>query len=222
MDLDELKRTWQQIDRRLERQHALSLARFQEGRMRRMQSGLRPLFWGQLVQIVAGIACMVAAARVWHLHWDVLHLRVAGLFVHVYGLAAILCGERILTLMGRIDPAAPVVAIQGQIAELRRWYVWSGNALGLPWWFLWLPVFMVLATLAGVDVYARAPRLLVYCVAIGVVGLGIMLGLDLLARRPGWHRLARYHEASTVAASLRRAQAAIDEVRRFSDDAGAA
>jgi serine/threonine-protein kinase len=218
MDLDALKRTWQQIDRRLERQHALAVAQFQEGRMRRMQSGLRALYWGQWLQVMLGALCMVVATRVWYAHWDVLHLRVAALIVHGYGLAAILCGERILTLMGRVDPTAPVVAIQRQIAELRRWYVWSGNALGLPWWFLWLPVFMVLAALVGVDVYARAPRLLVYCAGIGGVGLAIMLGLDALARRPGWHRLAGYHEASMVAASLRRAQAAIDEVQRFSVD----
>ena len=217
-DLDDIKRTWQQIDRRLERQHALAMAQFQEGRMRRMQSGLRPLYWGQWLQVIVGALFMVAAARVWYAHWDVQHLRIAGLLVQGYGLVAIVCAERTLTLIARIDPTAPVVDIQRQVAEVRSWYIRSGVAVGLPWWFLWLPVFMVLAAWLPIDVYARAPLLLVYCVGIGTVGLGVMLGLDVLARRPGWERLAKAHEATYVAASLRRAQAAIDEVKRFADD----
>lgn len=216
MEFDELKRAWQQIDRRLERQHALALAQFLEGRMRRMQSGLRPLYWGQVVQAAFGVVCVLAAAQTWFTRWDVVHLRLAGLIVHAYGVVAVLAAGRTLALIHRLDPTAPVLVIQRQIAELRHWHVVSGLALGLPWWFLWMPVFMLLAAQVGVDVFVRAPRLLVYGAGIGVAGLAVTGALHWLARRPGWTRMAHWADETVVAESLRRAQTTLDEVQHFS------
>jgi hypothetical protein len=217
-DIDDLKQAWQQLERRLERQHALAFEQFKDGRMRQMQRGLRPLYWGQIVQLAVGAACMVASVRAAYLHWPVPHVLAAAAVMLVYGLVAIEFAARTLRQLSRLDPTAPVVAIQAQLAAMRRWYVLSELIVGLPWWFLWLPAFMVAAGLAGVDVFARAPRLLTYAAVIGVAGLALTFAFHWLARRPGWPRLARYADESMVAASLRRAQAAVDEVQRFAAD----
>jgi serine/threonine-protein kinase len=164
---------------------------------------------------------MVASVRVWYAHWQTTHLLIAGVVLHVYGLAAIAFASRTLDLLTRLDPTAPVVVLQERVAALRRWYVLSGWAIGLPWWFLWMPAFMVVTRLIGVDVYARAPLLFVYGTFIGVAGIAVTWGFHWLARRPGWTRLAKMADDSLVAESVRRAQAAVDEVKRFAaDDSG--
>jgi hypothetical protein len=62
MELDELKSAWQILDRHLEQQSALSLHIFKQGRLDRMRSTLRPLFWGQLLQMAFGLAFIVFAS----------------------------------------------------------------------------------------------------------------------------------------------------------------
>ena len=55
MELDELKTTWQALDRRMQKSNAIQLQLFKDGRFKNMRAGLRPLFWGQIVQILFGI-----------------------------------------------------------------------------------------------------------------------------------------------------------------------
>lgn len=221
MDIDDLKLAWQQIDRRLERQNTLALLQFREGRMRRLRTKLWPLYGGQTVQALFGAAIVVAGVATWSRHWDVVHLRAAGLLLHVYGVLAIVASARTLALIHRIDYAAPVIAIQRQLGELRRWYVLSGTVIGLPWWLLWMPVMMVLLALAGVDMWQRAPRMFVLGTAVGVVGLLVTGLLELAARQPRWAWLAERLNAARTGTSLRRAAAVIEEVRRFEEDAEA-
>ena len=56
MELDELKSAWQTLDRRLERQSALNLHIFVEGKLDKVRASLRRLYWGKIVQILFGDA----------------------------------------------------------------------------------------------------------------------------------------------------------------------
>ncbi len=219
MDIDDLKLAWQQLDRRLERQNALALLQFREGRMRQLRTKLWPLYGGQIVQGLFGTAVVLVGVATWARHWDLVHLRVAGLLLHVYGVLAIIASARTIALIYRIDYAAPVVAIQRQLGELRRWYVLSSTVIGLPWWLLWMPIMMALLALAGIDMWQRAPQIFVMGTAIGVAGLLVIAALELAARRWAW--LAEHVHATRTGASLRRAAAVLEEVRRFEEDADA-
>ncbi len=222
MDIDDLKLAWQSLDRRLERQNALAFQLFKDGRVKKARSRLRLLYWGQMVQILVGVLVIAASVSVWTVHWQVLHLRLAGLVMHVYGVLLIIFSGRTLWFISQVDYAAPVVAIQRQLAELRRWYVLSGLAIGYSWWLLWMPFMMVLAVqLAGVDVYARAPAVFSLGTAIGVTGLLVTWGLHRWSQRPRWAWLAVNMEDAMTGASLRRAKAVIEEIRQFEDDEAA-
>ena len=65
MELDDLKAAWQSLDRRLQRQQELDLQLFRQGKLDRMRSGLRPLFWGQIVQMLCGLCFIALAALLW-------------------------------------------------------------------------------------------------------------------------------------------------------------
>jgi hypothetical protein len=215
MDIDDLKVAWQRLDRKLDRQNALAFEHFKDGRVRTMRARLRPLLLGQAAQCVIGAGLVVFAVRTWLTHWDHSPLRTAGLVMHVYGVLVIIAGARTVHLIRQIDYAAPVLALQRQLAELRAWYVRTGTAIGLAWWFLWMPFMMMLVALAGVDMWTRAPGVFSLGTAIGVAGLLVMWGLQRWAQRPGWAWLAASHEAAMTGASLRRAAAVLDEIRRF-------
>ena len=221
MDIDDLKLAWQTLDRRLERQNALAFVQFKDRRVHTMRARLRPLDWGQILQNAVGALVVVAGVAVWARQWPVVHLRIAGLLMHLYGGLLIVAASHTLWLLSRIDYAAPVVAIQRQLGELRQWYVRSGMAIGYAWWLLWMPAMMVLAALVtGADLYARAPRVFALGTAIGLAGLALMAALHQAARRPRWAWIAPLNDHAMTGASLRRVQAVLDEIRQFEDDGG--
>ena len=214
MDFDDLKLAWQILDRRVERQHALALMAFKDRQTSKARSSLRPLAWGQVAQIAFGWAFVLLAAKVLTSHWPVVHLRVAALVMQAYGVLIIVLGARTIGMATRLDFAAPVVAIQKQLGELTRWYVWCGLAIGPVWWLLWMPCAMVLAALVGVDVLARAPGYFASWTVFGLAGLLLTWAAYRWSRRL-WPALARYMDDAATGDSLRRARAVIDEIERF-------
>ena len=156
MEPDELKHIWQAMGRQLERQEAINLQLFRERKLARARGSLRPLFWGQVVQILFGCLFLLLATLFWSVGPHPAHVVLAGIVVHAYGIGTIIVAGMTLGAIRRIDYAAPVVAIQKQLASLRRLYLVNGMVAGLPWWFLWVPGLLVLAALGGL---AIAPAL---------------------------------------------------------------
>ncbi|MEP6908654.1 MAG: hypothetical protein ABI858_11850, partial [Pseudoxanthomonas sp.] len=74
LELDELKATWQALDRKLTQSNAIQLQLFKDGRLKKMRTGLRPLFWGQVVQILFGVLCILIGIAFWSQHREVMHL----------------------------------------------------------------------------------------------------------------------------------------------------
>ena len=223
MEHDELKAAWQSLDRRLEQQNAISLLLLKDDRSKRMRSSLRPLFWGQLLQMLFGLAFVALAASLWiragstplGLPW---HVVLAGVFVHAYGVAAIALAGCTMGLIRTIDYSLPVLGIQKQLLKLRRLYIINGMIAGLPWWFMWVPVLMVLAGLAGGDLYARAPSVVWTGMGIGIAGLLASWWFHHWSRNPLRPRLANAVEDSVAGGSLRKAQAILGEISHFEAD----
>ena len=216
MELDDMKAAWLELDRRLDTQAALNLHMFKEGKLDKLRSGLRPLRWGQSIQIVIGALIAMWGGGFWVDHRDVPHLLIAGLIVHAAGISMIALGALMLALMGRIDYSAPVLTIQRQLAQLRKVYVRGGLAIGLPWWLLWIPFLMVLIGYAGVDLYKHAPSVIWIGTAIGVAGLLTTWAfMHWASNRP---RLAQWLENSAAGGSINKSQAYLDEIARFERD----
>jgi hypothetical protein len=220
MELDELKAAWQSLDRRLERQSAISLLLLKDDRSKRMRSSLRPLFWGQLLQMLFGLVFVALAASLWiragstplELPW---HVVLAGVFVHAYGVAAIALAGCTVGLIRTIDYSLPVLGIQKQLLKLRRFYIINGMIAGLPWWFMWVPVLMVLVGLGGGDLYAKAPSVVWIGMGIGIAGLLATGWFHRWSRSPQRPRLAKSMEDSVTGGSLRKAQAILGEISHF-------
>lgn len=215
MELDEMKHAWQTLNHRLEQQHALSVQLFRDDRLDRAHRHLRPLRWGQYLQIAAGVVVMVLFAPFWVEHLDDAHLMADGLMLHAYGLMMILTAARNLELQSRLDYAAPVLEIQRRLAALRYWRLREGLIYGVTGCFIWIPLVLVTFESLGADLWVHAPAVVWGFIASGAACLGLLYGILLWSRRPGWERLSKALEDSSIGRSVRSTQAMLDEVARF-------
>src|SRR5690606_12435363 len=92
MELDDLKSAWQSLDARLERQYVLDRQLLWDHRIEGARRHLRPLWWGQSAQMLFGLACVLLGASCWNMHGDQWPFLLAGITLHVYGVATMIAG----------------------------------------------------------------------------------------------------------------------------------
>lgn len=226
MELDDLKQAWQSLDHQLKRQSDLQWQLLRDTRVRSIRSRLRPLLFGQIVQMLFGVWLILIGVDVWHAHSGTPHLLIAGLSVHLLGIATTIAGGVICGGIARIDHAAPVLELQRRLARLRRNYIIGGMCVGLPWWVMWVPFVMTLAMSAtGVDIYAVAratstplTNWLNISLGVGVLGLFATWIFHRWSRHPARAALGRRLDDGAAGGSLRRAQAELDALQVFSEE----
>jgi MFS family permease len=218
MELEELKMTWETLSQHMKRESAISLALYTDHKLTRVRSRLRPLLIGQVLQIFFGIPFVLLAALLWSSKPTAVSVIIAGVVIHAYGIGCIITAGIVLGAMHKVDYSGSVLDIQEKLARVRRAYIVGGIVVGLTWWFLWIPLLMVLLALVHVNLYAHAPSVVWIGMAVGILGLASMLWLYARSREPGHERLRRFVDQAAVGRSLRRAQAQLDEVRQFAQE----
>lgn len=211
MELDELKQAWTALELRQDGMEALLRMDFRERRLGGARVALRPLVWGQILQLALGVAFSIWAGAFWATHLRPLHLLACGLLVHAFGVLLIVFSARNLFLTSRIDYAAPVLDIQRRIAELRTFRVRVeapvNAVLGC---FIWIPVLWMNLAWYGVDLWS--PGFAGWALACGFAGLAVVVVVVWLMRRMGHGKKI---EDESAGRSIVRAQAALDEIARF-------
>ena len=214
MELDDMKLAWQTLDRRLELQNALDLHRFKEGRLDKARQRLRPMVWGLRAQLLFGIAMIVFGALIWPRHWHEPIVLFSGMAMHLYGIGVIIVSGKTLWMIHNVDYAAPVLAIQQQLASVRRFHLQGSLWLGNAWWFLWMPAIVVAWSWANVpaELIDRAMPMFIGGTIVGVVGLGLFIAFDRwIKTRPDWAKRLHYN----VSPNLEKVQGFLDEIARF-------
>ena len=218
MELDDLKSAWQSLDRRLQLDNTLKLHDLRERKLDKARGSLRPLFWGQVAQILFGIPFILLASLLWMSQPAHASSIVAGVLVQAYGVLMIIAAGVVLSALREVDYAAPVLGIQKQLLRARTLYIRSGMIAGLPWWFLWIAILQVLVGLGDVDLLAKAPSLVWSGYGIGIAGLLATWWFHRWARRPQRAEFGRKMDDSLSGGSLRKALAQLDELQRFERD----
>ena len=213
IDLDDLKIAWKELNRQVERQNALTLRHITENKLGRFRSGLRPLVFGQTLQLILGAVITIISANFWAGHLNQLHLLLSGLFLQAYGILFIAFAVRDLILIRRIDYSAPIVVIQKQLAELRAWHIRAAIWYGIAGSVVWLPVLIIILHLLGADTWIQKPRAVWWLLTSAFVCLAFNYGLVLLARSPG--KCGRALAGSWIGRSVNRAQAVLTEIKEF-------
>lgn len=212
MELDELKSTWQMLDRHLQQQSTLNLHLFREGKLEKVRKGLRRLYWGHIAQILFGDALIYFGIMTAIHNRDVPHLLACSLFMLAYGLLTVIFGGVTIGKISNIDYTAPVLEIAKRVASLRRTYGIGNRSLGLPWWFLWIAIFVLeVNTNLGADLFVTAPAFIWINAAIGAVGFA---GTIAYWRRRDARSTGKA-DGSDIPRSLRDARYLLDEIARF-------
>lgn len=222
MELDDLKQAWQSLDRQLQQQNALQLQQYRESKLHNVTASLRPLFWGQLVQMAFGVGFVLLGAWMWRIGYGVaLPLFITGIISHVYGVATIIASGVMLGHIAKVDASQPVVEVQHRLLRMRKAYLISGMVVGLPWWVLWVVPLFAIAALQAMKTGGGAsdiPLWLWLCLAGGTTGLIGTLAFHRWLHRPGRETLAKRMDDSAAGGSLRKAQAKLDELKRFMEE----
>lgn len=215
MELDDFKSAWKTLDARLQRDNALQLHLLRDRKLDKARNRLRPLFWGQIVQILFAIPFLLLAVALWSSNPTQGSVIVAGIVLHAYSVFTIMAAGVVLGQMSKVDYAAPVLEIQKQLLRVRTYYIRSGMVAGLPWWFLWVVILMVLAGLGGGDLLARAPGMVWGGLGVGAIGLAATTWFHRWSRRPERAAFGSKLDDSLTGGSLRRAQAELAELIRY-------
>lgn len=219
MELNELKQAWHSMEQELQAQKRISAKLLTEHTGSSLEASLRPLFRWQVVQIVVGVLLAALAGQFWVARVDQALLLAAGIIVHVYAIALIVNGARVLLRFREIDFSAPVTTLQRRVARLERSYVRSGWVLGLPWWVLWIPVALMVLELVGIDISrVSAESWLPANIAVGVIGMLLTVIGYQWARRSTRPGVKERVERMASGASIDRAKRLLADVERFEQE----
>ncbi|MEM8681313.1 MAG: protein kinase [Planctomycetota bacterium] len=132
----------------------------------RVRTSLRPLFRGQLIQILIGVILIGLGAQCWARFPDIPHRLICGVIVHLYGILVIAAGAAVCTRINRIDYSEPVAEVHRRLDEVKRVYLRFGAIIGFPWWLMWIPVTVA----AGFDLVLH-PNCLIPSLVVGGAGI---------------------------------------------------
>lgn len=213
MELDDLKVAWRELDRRLDASLALNRRTLTELRLDKARSALRPLTGVLVYELLSGIVAALLCGSFLADHIDDAKFAVPAAALLVVAAFTIAAAVRQLALIGRIDYAAPVVAIQRELAALRATRVRTTRWLLLLSPLLWTPLAVVAAKgLWGFDSYRGfGVAWVAWNLAFGVAAIPLLVWL---ARRFGDSRVGD----ALAGRSLAKATGWLDDVTRFAGE----
>jgi len=217
IEIDDLKQAWQTLGKRLQQQESVQFELLHISRVERLKSSLQPLFWGQILQLLFGIAAILTGVWLWTTFALITVVFALGIIVHIYGVATIIASGIVLALITRNDRSLPVLELQQRVLQLRKASIISAAVAGLPWWLLWAvppTVLIVLAQSNGQPL----PLGVWSWFAFGIAGLLATWWLYGWSRRPGREALAKRFDDVAAGTSLRKAQAELDALRAFAEE----
>jgi hypothetical protein len=215
MELDELKASWQRLDRRVDELAAINRRLLTETLARKTRWRLAPVVIGAALNIAIGAWFALVWGAFWAAHLARPAVAIAGIALHLASIGLVVIGVVRLVLVLRIDYARPVLEIQRSLANLQKFEAQSFYAVWFGCWVL-LPaaVIAIVMGFAGVDLWERASG---YLIANFVVCLAGGLAPPLLhhwARRRN-NRLAAWFDDFLLSRSIARARATIAEIDEF-------
>ncbi|MCP4859309.1 MAG: serine/threonine protein kinase [Fuerstiella sp.] len=134
--------------------------------MDRIENSLRPLFRGQILQMLIGVAFIALGVQCWARNTHVAHRVVNGVVLHVYGVFVIGCAAAVCTRIKRIEYSKPVDNVRSALDSVQYVYLGVGPIIGSAWWLMWIPACVAI----GFDAVLH-PNCLYVSLCVGVVGI---------------------------------------------------
>lgn len=177
----------------------------------RVSQSLRPLFWGQLIQMLIGVAFIALGVWCWARNQDVPHRLVSGALLHAYGAVMVIAAGVTCAKIGSLDRGQSSEQLKHRLQGIRDHYLRAGGVIGFAWWLMWIP----LAVAVGLDAVVYPPALIA-SVVIGIIGLAISMILYLRVIRSD-NPSAEKWTKSLTGESLNKAYAALGDLAKMEE-----
>jgi hypothetical protein len=174
MELEDLKRRWEEHDAKLDRSIRLNTRLVQSALLGKADTSIRWLSRGLTFELLLNLVAPVCLGIFIANHVGEARFLLPAVVLHLCAIAVVITLVHQLVAIQRIDYSAPIVEIQKRLESLRveriRTTIWTLLAAPL----LWTPLLIVgLKVLFGVDVYAS--------LGAGFLGANVLFGLLILA-----------------------------------------
>jgi serine/threonine-protein kinase len=221
MELDDLKTAWRELDRRLDRNHALNLRVLKELKLDGTRSALRGLARLLVFELAVSVVAVLLVGSFLADHLGEPAFAVSAVVLHAVSLFMIVAAARQLAWIDRIDYSASVAAIQRDLARLRASRVRTVRWLLLLSPLLWTPLAIVAAQgLLDVDLY-RDFGIAWVAANLAFGAAFIPLAVWIARRCGGWLDASpalRRLVDDVAGRSLVRAKDLVDEIARFEEE----
>lgn len=221
MELDDIKKQFEQLDGKLSVALRLNHRVLDHSILDKADRALRRLGWALGIELVLGIVTVLLTGSFVADHVREPRFLVPGLVLHLFVIAQIAMLVRHAVATRQIDFGAPIVEIQRRIEALRVSMIRTTMGTFLLSPLLWPPLLIVaLEGLFGVDAYAvlGAPYLAAnLAFGLAVIAVGVLVSrrfADRLSGSPVVRRLMRDLAGTNLAA----AQGFLDSLSRFEKD----
>lgn len=218
VELEDMKLAWQALGVQLERQNAISLELLRGRQADGMRRHLRPLMWGQSLQILLGIAIMLWGISFWATHLGIWQAMACGIAMQLFGTLAFAFPIRLLAMQQGIDYAAPVVEIQRRLVQMRAWRVKvEAPVFAVVGGVIWILALLMWAQYEGDRVGLNLwqhmrPGVMMWLLLTTGVSVGVVFLARAVARKLGH---GRWLENGLAGGSIVKAEAALAEIASF-------
>jgi hypothetical protein len=224
MDLDDLKQSWQQQDRKLDAGLRLNTVRLYVTTLKKAETSLRRLSWFLWLDLLIDIPLVVGLGSFIADHISEPRFVLPALLLDVFVIALMGLGIRQLVALGQTDSAAPVISLQKRTESLRIERLRAVKLILLASPLIWIPMLVVgLKGFLGVDAYAifdHAWLLSNLLFGLALIPLAVWISrryADRMERSPFVQRLMR----DLAGTNLNAAQDYLGRLARFEEEAAA-
>ena len=217
MELDELKASWQRLDRRVQELTVINRGLSLDAAIRKARWRLAPLLAGAAANFLIGAFFAVASASFIGAHRDALAALIPAVVLFATSLAYLVVGAGRLTLALRIDFSGPVLEIQRSLAAMQKWEAWSFFAMWTGCSLLPLAMlFAIIIATHGVASWKQMPGVVV-ANAIVWITAGVVPLLAYLVSRRRQGKFAARVETFLTSHSVAQAKATLAEIDEFAE-----
>lgn len=221
MEIDDLKRSWEDQNRKLDAILRLNTNVLRESALSKASTATTRLSWLLMAEILLDLVLCVWLGSFNADHITEPRFLIPGIVLHLFAIGALILGVHQWLALKRIDYGAPVLAIQKRLGELRVQRVRATKLILLSAPLLWTPLLIVtLKGLLGVSAYAIfTSTWLATNVAFGVAVIPLAVWIsrrygDRMERSPLVQRLMR----DLAGYNLNVATGFVDSLARFEEE----
>jgi hypothetical protein len=217
MELDELKATWRDMDRRIGESLSMSRAAIRELKLDKTRSALRWLCAELWYELSSGIGVALLIGFFLTRNFDALRFAIPALGLLAFVVGTIAANIRQVATIGNLDFAGPVAVIQRSLAELSVFRVRTTRWILIVAPLLWTPLVVVVSRWLGFDIYrGSGPTWLAWNFVFGVAFIAAALWVShRFGQQFGRTRIGKVITDSLAGRSLAAAQSQVDAIGRF-------